>query len=162
MPVARQRGVTLVELMIVITIVGILAVIAVPAYDSFQRKQVLAEGKHCLNTMQSRMEKFFTRNHGYASTLTALGYTDLDAGAYICQIGDDASPDNGYRVTLVEMSDTAGCTPSLCYALQATGYGAQAKDGDLRLTSVRAGTGVSGTPQIQRTRTDADGNVSSW
>ena len=71
------RGLTLIEMVIVVTIVGILATIAYPSYQSYLAKSARAQGKHCLVEVQQRMEKFFVRNHRYATSIGALGY-DVD------------------------------------------------------------------------------------
>ena len=58
----KQGGFTLVELMVVIVIVGILASIAVPAYNDSVRKGRRADAKSTLTTVAARMEQYFMDN----------------------------------------------------------------------------------------------------
>jgi type IV pilus assembly protein PilE len=60
-----QKGVTLVELMIVIVIVAILATIAIPAYSSHVQKtrRKMAEG--CLQENAQYMERWYTSKMTY-------------------------------------------------------------------------------------------------
>lgn len=60
-----ERGVTLIELLIVVGIVAILAAIAIPSYSSYVTKtnRVAAEG--CLSQYANYMERFYTTNLRY-------------------------------------------------------------------------------------------------
>ncbi|HZQ39989.1 MAG TPA: prepilin-type N-terminal cleavage/methylation domain-containing protein, partial [Rhizomicrobium sp.] len=61
----RQRGFTLIELMIVVTIIGVLATIAVPIYRSYVQQAHLAEAKPYLLDIASKERSYKVRNGLY-------------------------------------------------------------------------------------------------
>ncbi len=115
------RGMTLIELLIAVAIVGVLAAIALPSYQSYQQKSARNSGAACLIDAQQRMESLYARNGRYpplGASVTVLGYTD---DPHHC---DD---DDRYRLSLVMAADPVR------YSLTADARGSQAGDGDLLL-----------------------------
>src|ERR1700761_9066274 len=75
-----QAGFTLIELMIVVTIVGILTAIAVPAYRGYVRQAHLDEAKPYLLDIASKERSYKVRNGVYCCTTSTLNETTLTAG----------------------------------------------------------------------------------
>lgn len=71
----QLKGFTLIELMVVITIIAILAAVGYPSYIESVRKSRREEGKAMLLEMAGQQQRFFTTNNQYTSDLTQLGYT---------------------------------------------------------------------------------------
>ena len=60
-----QKGFTLIEMMIVVVIVGILASIALPAYQDYVKKGKAAEATGNLADLRVKMEQYFQDNRTY-------------------------------------------------------------------------------------------------
>jgi type IV pilus assembly protein PilE len=71
-----SSGFTLVELMIVVTIVAILAAVGVPMYQSQVQHSRRTDAKTALLDLAGREEKYLTLNNSYTSTATFLGYSN--------------------------------------------------------------------------------------
>lgn len=69
----RQRGFTLIEVMIVVAIIGILAAVALPAYRDYVRRGQLPEATSRLSEYRIRMEQYYQdhRNYGVAACADA-------------------------------------------------------------------------------------------
>ena len=66
---------TLIELMLVITILGALVAIAVPAYRGYAERAQRTEAKTGLLMLAEAQEQFYLQNNTYTADLNALGFT---------------------------------------------------------------------------------------
>lgn len=108
-PHSAQGGITLIELMIVVVIVGILAAIAYPSYQGQVRKARRAEGKTLLLELASKQERFFTENNSYTNDMTDLGYTN----------NVPQPTENGWYDVSVTAVGPGGCAPGAATACTA-------------------------------------------
>lgn len=67
----QSRGFTLIELMITVAIIGILASIALPAYQDYVRRAKVTEATSTLADLRIRMEQFYQDNRTYVGGLCA-------------------------------------------------------------------------------------------
>lgn len=75
-PFARIRlhGFSLIEILVVVTIMGILLAIAVPAYTGYITKARRALAKSSLLDLAQREEKYYSLNNTYTVSASNLGY----------------------------------------------------------------------------------------
>lgn len=65
-------GVTLMELMLVVAIVGLLAIIGVPTYRQYMMRTHRTEAKSALLRIAADQERFYLQNNRYATTFVEL------------------------------------------------------------------------------------------
>jgi type IV pilus assembly protein PilA len=82
-----QKGFTLIELMIVVAIIGILAAIAIPAYQDYTIRAQVTEGLNLASAVKASVAEFYAQNGSWPTALTgtgnALGYTAKPSGKYV-------------------------------------------------------------------------------
>ena len=70
----RKGGFTLIELMIVVGIIGILAMIAIPNYETHMAKSRQSEAKVALAAIYGAEKAFYSEYAAYAGSMDAIGY----------------------------------------------------------------------------------------
>jgi len=68
-----QQGFTLIELMIVVAIIGILAAIAIPAYQNYVIRAQVSEGLSIAGGAQTSMAEYFANHGTWPANNAALG-----------------------------------------------------------------------------------------
>lgn len=147
---SRAAGFTLIELVIVIVIVGILASIALPAYQDSLRKGRRADAKAGLMDAANRMERYMLDRSKYTKDMRELGFGAdpmlSEEGYYNIDVDETAT------ATVAACGTTTLATAlNTCYVLKATPVagGIQAEDTKctsftLRSTGAKSATGPSG------------------
>ena len=131
-----NRGMTLIELMIVVVVVAILASIAYPAYQDSIRKSRRADAKSALMDAVARMERHYTQFGRYSGTLASSGI--------------QATSPEGYYV----VSATITGVNSQTFTLTATPQGDQVND-------MCANLGIDET-QSKTNSAGVAGNICGW
>jgi len=85
-----QKGFTLIELMIVVAIIGILAAIAIPAYQDYTIRAQVTEGLNLADAVKTSVAEYYANNGTWPVGLTganpALGYTSNPSGKYVTNV----------------------------------------------------------------------------
>ncbi len=86
-----MRGVTLMELMIVVVVIGILTAMAYPSYRQYAAKAKRNEAKAALLQIATMQERFYLQNATYTADMTKLGFPvgsnfPTDSGSYIVDV----------------------------------------------------------------------------
>lgn len=121
----HKRGFTLIELMIVITIVAILAAIAYPSYQNYILKSRRVDAEGNLLELGQYLERYFTENGRY----------DQDRGGTAVSLPFNKSPKEG-TATFYNLAFTAGEPTATTFELSASPAGSQAEDTDCGVLSL--------------------------
>ncbi len=115
------RGVTIVELFIVVAIVGIIAAIALPSFQESLRKGRRAEAVQAISAVQQAQERFRNNSSVYASHLNTtaphlnIPTATLPNAYYQLSLSDVSG--TGYTVTASATSGKAQAADSNCVKL---------------------------------------------
>jgi type IV pilus assembly protein PilE len=113
----RQAGVTLIELLIVIAIIGIISAIALPAYRDYVIRGKLTDSQAFLGATRTRLEQYYQDNRSYPAECggTAAGLPAFTIPAsqyftYACAAGATAGQTFVLTATGVTGAGTGGFT----------------------------------------------------
>lgn len=108
----RQSGLTLLEVLIAVVIVGILARLAMPSYQDYVRRGNIPDGLAALSDLRIKMESYYQdyRNYGVAKCAdsSTAGWAKFQAPAsskfaYKCTLSDAGQ---GYTLEVAGNADT--------------------------------------------------------
>jgi type IV pilus assembly protein PilE len=127
----KQKGFTLIELMVVVAVVALLATIAYPSYQNHLIKSRRAQAQTLMLEAANRQEQYILVMRQYHTAPTTLG---LSMDGFTCTAANCSN--NWYTVTIAV--NNAAAPPT--YTVTATAIGGQVSDGNLTLDSTGAKT----------------------
>ena len=134
---ARVRGFTLIELMITVTILGILAAIAYPSYTQYVTRSKVGLAKSSLVQVMDRQAQFYVDNKGFATDLTDLGFGEN--GFAIDRNGKEVASTSSDRIYIISLANGASATAFTVQAVpqltQATNDTKHTRCGTLSITN---------------------------
>jgi len=114
-----QQGFTLIELMIVVAIIGILAAIALPAYQDYTKRSHVTEGLSLAGAAKASVTEFYS-SKGYmpavntsaglanAVSITGNAVTQVAVAGGVITITYNAKVDNGKTLSLSPVTGAGG------------------------------------------------------
>lgn len=105
--IKRMRGVTLIELLIVVVIVAILAAVAYPNYRAYVQKSKRNEAKAALLQIATNQERHYLNNHEYTENMVLLGFAATN----------DVPTASGTYLVDVTLEDPSSYTATATYQL---------------------------------------------
>lgn len=86
-----MKGFTLIELMIVVAIVGILAAIAIPAYQDYTVRAKVSEGLSFADFAKTTVSEYYVSNNVWPSSNASAGMPTTVSGNYVSNLVVSAS-----------------------------------------------------------------------
>ena len=111
-----QKGFTLIELMIVVAIIGILAAIAIPAYQDYTVRTQASEGLAMASAAKAAVSEYRADKGIWPADELALGWTTLPSGKYVTSVdvaGGVITITYGGQANTVIAGKTANLTPGV-------------------------------------------------
>lgn len=120
----RQQGFSLIELMIVVAIIGIIAAVAYPSYQSVIKDGYRGSGQSDLMALAAAMERHHSGTFSYEGAATSGGNTGSPAIFSSYSPASEPAENKRYNLT-IESAD------AVSFEIKATPVGGQAGDGAL-------------------------------
>ncbi len=72
-----QRGITLIEILVALAILGILSAFAIPAYQNYVKKPKMVEGETAVRNVAGLVDAYYLDTDAYSDNLATIGYSPM-------------------------------------------------------------------------------------
>ena len=105
---ALQKGFTLIELMIVVAIIGILAAIAIPAYNDYTARAQVTEAIQLMGGSKTPLAEFWSDKGRWPGGLTSVVPTSSSRGKYVTTVAITAGAGGTGALTITATMKNPG------------------------------------------------------
>ena len=132
---AAASGFTLIELMIVVTVMSIIAAVAIPSYQAYNKRANRSQAAQVMLSVQNREEQYILDARAYSNILgSGTGGLNIAQDGWTCSASPSTAgcSNNFYTVTVTLVT---GPPPSFTVTAVPRAGSYQESDGTLTLTS---------------------------
>src|SRR5437867_2507761 len=100
----NSKGFTLVEILVSVAIIGLIAVLGIPAFQSFLKKAKTVEAENALSEIKRLEDLYFNSNLTYSSDLATIGWNPTTPMKYYTitiQLNGAGPPPFLYQITAI-------------------------------------------------------------
>jgi type IV pilus assembly protein PilA len=143
-----QQGFTLIELMIVVAIIGILAAIAIPAYQNYTIRAQVSEGMSLAGGVETAMSEYYANHGNFPAANASAGLSDSGSisGNYVVSVSsgttDGTNPTGTNGVILITFGNKANTN----IASKALAISAVPSNGSISWVCGKGATASGGSP----------------
>jgi type IV pilus assembly protein PilA len=142
---AVQKGFTLIELMIVVAIIGILAAVALPAYQDYTVRAKISEAILALSSAKSAVAEAYAQYGTMVSSMTSMGVQN-QTSKYVASVSWTATSGTSLGTITVKTTTTGGLPTDAAdkiIVMLATG---DSTTGKVKFDCSNGGSGTTGVP----------------
>lgn len=119
--VRKQRGFTIVELLIVIVVIGILAALVITTFSGIQQKGRNTERQTDINAIHAQLEAYYAQNGGYpaASDMNTAAWRTTNMKGLDAEALEDPQWASGQANCTTATTLSTAAPSTKCYSYQA-------------------------------------------